>query len=239
MAIRDREALDVAGLPVDGRGALRAGLVAVGDVHLVDLVDDLRPVVAIARQVLEHVTPDVIRARQGEDVDLGTLGVSWNDVAFGVDVDALPIGEQRNLDGVGALPVVVGVVVPPLVDGDADELGLVGVGDGVAVLCGAALRGVAIDSGFLDGVGNLLARGVLGQAGPRDDVRVLVVLVNRDGRRGIGDGSAVGLERQVARKLVCGGADAVLVVGVVPRLGDGHARLLGGVLVGDGKAIRH
>ena len=95
------------------------------------------------------------------------------------------------------------------------------VGDGALVLGRAAGGGVALNLGLLDGVGDLLTVGEAVETGPLGGVGV--VLVVGDGQlAGVrrGDIGAVGLQDQVGLELIRSRTLAVLVVVVLPDLGD-------------------
>ena len=143
-------------------------------------------------------------------------------------------GERRRLAGVGAVrdqvhgdrrraeAVLVLRVVPDLGDADGRGVGGVGVGDGEA-LGGRARdgRGVAVHRVLGDGVGDGLAVGVLGEPvegrGP--------AVVGGERRRLAGVGAVRDQVHGDRRR-----AEAVLVLRVVPDLGDADGRGVGGIV---------
>ena len=144
----------------------------------------------------------------------------------------LAVCQQAEGDLVGTDAVLVVVVVPDLLDGNGGLLDFVLVGDGQAVDGG----GVALGNlGLLHGVDDGLA--------------VLVDLEALEGVGPVGSGQLCGGDHSAVGQQVDGdgaGTDAVLVVLVIPLLGDGDVLavdLVGvgqsdlGVLEGDGGGV--
>ena len=132
------------------------------------------------------------------------------------------VGQQLHGDIIGTLAILIVGVVPNLGDRDRGLGNFMGVGDDVAVVSG----GVTVNSDFFDGV--------------IDGLAVLVDFQTAEGSLpaiGLGEGSggdinAVGQQLHGDRL----GADAVLVVVVVPDLGDFDVLLVDIVGVGDHKS---
>ena len=137
---------------------------------------------------------------------------------------------QGHLQFFGTEAVVVVFVVPDLDHGRLSLLGRMGIGDHVDVLLLAGDLGrVAVHIILRNGVDDLGAVLVHVKAGPG----ALPGVVSAQALGGIRNLSAV--SQQAYGHVL--GADAVLVVGVFPLLGDGDVHGLGLVAIGDGQAI--
>ena len=202
------------------RGLLRS--VGIGHVETIDLsgvlihsifsngVDDLSTMILVLGQIVEAPAPVV---------SLGN----------GHGVNDLTIGQQVDGDGLGALAVLVVVVNPGLGTGNSSGLRGMGVGDGVAVcLIAVDCGGIAGHGNLSDGIGNLNTASVLVQldegAGP------VVALVQDQGLVGFGT-----IGQQLNRNVL--GTDAVLVIVILPCLGDSDGGLRGSVGVGHVEAV--
>ena len=129
-------------------------------------------------------------------------------------------------DGIRTLAVLVVSVVPDLGDIDVDSRRIMGVGEGGRGSGNGFLRQpVAADVSLIPRVGDCGASRVLIQS--RDGSSPAVALIEGNGLSSI---LAVGeqLHGEALR------AETVLVVAVIPNLGDGSLGLLGLVRVGDG-----
>ena len=137
-----------------------------------------------------------------------------------------------QLDGNGRRADLAGVVgvIPDLGHLDGSDLGRMGVGDGAVVLGGAAGGGVAVDGGLGHLVLDLLAVVEARQAGVFDGVGAVAV---------VGDGGRLAFdlrqEGQLLGKLFSRQTHAVLVVGIIPDLGDLEVGEL--VVVGEGNDV--
>ena len=192
-------------------GAVRGGVTN-------DLADFLHRVddfhtVGVLRQVGEGVRPLVALAGQGRNL-VGhsfTVGVELHSNLFGADA------------------VLVVAVDPLLGDLDFGRVGLVGVGDGQAIL--AVPGNVASHrADFLHSVDDLLTVSVLGQIG--EGVCPLVAGTSQGSSLAL-DGHAV--SQQLHSNLFR--TDTVLVVAINPLLGHGDLRFLGLMGVGDGQRV--
>ena len=195
----DESVLGIAG----DRGGVLARI-DTGDAGLDDRVLDLLAISELG-QILEGALPAVVRIERD--------GVGGG----------LTVSVERHVHGIarGALP--------DLLDGDVDDLGLVGVGDLAAIVDGRRLAGVTRGHVLLGyGVGDLFARAVKPrQALPDVGPGVAVLALGDLGRRNGGAGG-----RTVKGQLERLGTDAVLVAVVVPHLVNVDVDKL--VLVGEG-----
>ena len=149
--------------------------------------------------------------------------------------DLHAVGEQVRAVGevLGGRADAVGVVAvgPGLRDLHADLAGLVGVDEGLAGQDGVGVGPVALGGVLGDLVGDLVALAVvLGQAAPGHGVGAVAVVGH--GRLGFRDLGLAGPQVHHGGELLRGRADLVLVVAVVPALGDVD---LGQFGVGDGE----
>jgi len=139
----------------------------------------------------------------------------------------LAISQQVNRNAIGTDAILIVVIVPDLLTGNGDLLGIVSVGDDVALNLGVIPSGYV---NFGEGVHNLAALTILGL--------VLVQIVEGPGPHAVcisGDGLLTRI-RAISQQLNGNGSGtlAIAVVVVLPNLLAGDAGLLGHMDIGDG-----
>ena len=192
------------------------GLVIASHIGLVNRVDDRRAALAVL---------DLVGRQVGEAVLPAIGGGHFN------RINHLAVSQQLHGDAFRTQAILVVRVVPGLGAFHLDRSGSMAVGDGKAIDGG----GVVIHLILADGVDDLHALAVriaiLGQAS--EAVLPFALLVGRDGRHLAVDRLTVSV--QTHGDLF--GAQAILVVLVLPGLGHADLSLLGRMGVGDGKAV--
>ena len=179
-------------------------LVASRNCSLIRSIDDFGSF-TVLRKILPGVGPVVACVQRNRIAGVGA-------VCFQLDIN----GFRADLADI--------VAVHPALNGrDLYHFRHMLIGNDAVILRRASGRGVASDLFFLDGVGDLLVIGVTIKSGPFRNVLVLVFRINRNGKlvsicvRHI---SAVCLKDKIGLELVCRRTLAVLIICVIPDLGD-------------------